>query len=468
MKKAHIALIIVLVSLLFIVSGCKQKECKVDVDCQQDHFSGRCVASECSYIPIPNECGNDRCEAGVGENECSCPQDCGFCDGPAQGTQYLELGCDVSNQCTTDLMTGNQQLKTHTSQELRSAGDVFRVESQLNDPFNVKRDQMDVLVYLTTRASTNSGHIIEGIDIEAKGEDGRTIILASKSISKPILDVGRDNGVSLDVRLDFATGLVEESVRDIRMKVRYKYVQTTSSGSLERTPSPLTNILRNVEFTYVIPTATYACPASCDDGNPGTNDVCDASTDFFCVNVPKAGVCGNFVCDDDENSCNCETDCGVCSKETAFLRYACEQSQCKASVKSGISKSAQTIGPVEFGQSGFQVRTTYTYSVPFDASVDTVLVRFEVVQMSEDIGKITIKEVRASEAGVLLGRSQSSQELTTVGGTVEIRVPLDLISDAQSEKIVLVEGDYEYTRNGQAQPLTQFRKSLNKATYLSP
>lgn len=55
-----------------------------------------------------------------------------------------------------------------------------------------------------------------------------------------------------------------------------------------------------------------ACPSSCDDGNPCTNDSCSADTDFKCVHQATAPCCGNGLCEENEDSANiCPEDCTV-------------------------------------------------------------------------------------------------------------------------------------------------------------
>ena len=54
------------------------------------------------------------------------------------------------------------------------------------------------------------------------------------------------------------------------------------------------------------------CPASCDDNNTCTNDVCSAGTNFKCEHRPVANCCGNGICEPSEDVNNiCPQDCTV-------------------------------------------------------------------------------------------------------------------------------------------------------------
>lgn len=54
------------------------------------------------------------------------------------------------------------------------------------------------------------------------------------------------------------------------------------------------------------------CPASCDDGNPCTNDVCSKETDYKCKAISISNCCGNKTCELPEVYETCSADCPNC------------------------------------------------------------------------------------------------------------------------------------------------------------
>src|SRR3989338_3081341 len=54
------------------------------------------------------------------------------------------------------------------------------------------------------------------------------------------------------------------------------------------------------------------CPASCDDRNACTEDICSAATDYECKALPVANCCGNETCESPEAYESCFADCPNC------------------------------------------------------------------------------------------------------------------------------------------------------------
>ncbi len=51
------------------------------------------------------------------------------------------------------------------------------------------------------------------------------------------------------------------------------------------------------------------CPASCDDNDPCTEDICNAETDYECEHNPIVPCCGNNICEKEESYETCSIDC---------------------------------------------------------------------------------------------------------------------------------------------------------------
>ena len=441
--------------------ACSENVCEVDTDCQKDHFTGRCTNNNCTYTPIPNECGNDACESSAGENSCTCPSDCGVCEGSVPDAPSLTLTCDSTNTCESDLAT--QELQTHTSAGLRGAGDTFTIISTYNNPFNVRRDTLDMTLYISQPNAANSNHRITTIELAAETLDRQTVILASETINKPLFGTGRDNAITHALKFDFPTSDIEDTLRTIKMTINYAYTSTTGTTQVQRT-GQLINQLRNVELTYVVTGATYACPP-CDDGNDGTADICDASTNYFCTHQPISGACGNFICDTGENSCTCATDCGTCERQTTYLRYACEESACRASVKDDLSVTVERIFDPR-PLSGFELSNTYTYNNPFDTTTDKINLELQLQETQPDVESVTITAVRVLQGTTIIGELEQQFALTQ-GTPTTIPVPLDPLAEPETDTVLSLRVEYTAVRGGTAQN-SQFTKTLNRAVYLSP
>lgn len=61
-------------------------------------------------------------------------------------------------------------------------------------------------------------------------------------------------------------------------------------------------------YLFLIP----SCPASCDDGNPCTQDTCSKETNYKCKTEPIPNCCGNKICETPEVYETCALDCPNC------------------------------------------------------------------------------------------------------------------------------------------------------------
>ncbi len=87
MKKRLLICFTVIMVLGLFLSGCAEKECKVAEDCMSKTcFNAKCKENACTYSPIAECCGNERCDQSESYEGCSvdCPN------------------CDDNNECTTD------------------------------------------------------------------------------------------------------------------------------------------------------------------------------------------------------------------------------------------------------------------------------------------------------------------------------------------------------------------------------
>ncbi|MFW6449802.1 MAG: hypothetical protein ACOCZ6_02000 [Nanoarchaeota archaeon] len=102
-------LILVLLLVMFMISGCEEPECEKVADCPvEECFEYDCVEGECEKTTIDDCCGNNICEEDYDQNYCNCPEDCTpeTCEGKIvldeeldETTKYLKEMC-MDDECT--------------------------------------------------------------------------------------------------------------------------------------------------------------------------------------------------------------------------------------------------------------------------------------------------------------------------------------------------------------------------------
>ncbi len=448
--------------LLLLVVACSKAECKTASDCTgkpSSAFTPRCDEEKlCQYTPIPNTIGNGQCE--TGENQCTAPADCmPLCQGKVAGSNSLVQKC-VNNECVQDVTSSKGVLVTS---EASSAGDKFKIDTEYNLPFNLKKDLFTTTIGLTASAQ-NKDHIITRAEITAQTKEKRTVTLARKDINKPLFNGGT---VLEEFILDFPAD-IEGDLTTVALVVNYDY-NTVSSG--KKTPKQGTaKITYREKLTYVNPNTIPSCPSpteaakKCDDKNAGTRDTCDSATGF-CKHEPLPGVCGNFKCDTTENRCNCAQDCGTCSGSAgAYTDYSCRGGQCLTSLKSGVAPDAQSIfddrniGPVH-------LNNNYKFKTPFNTKKDKLDIDFKIYQQDPTVTRVVIETVRVLQGQQQLAEANVNLELdTTSAKTASIQLPAP--TDAEEETNPSINVWYMYVQNEQEKRGT-FQKALGKITLIA-
>lgn len=137
----------------------------------------------CKHEPIPNMCGNGKCDGA--ENKCTCPQDCGVCSGSA-GT-FLEYSCEGSN-CVTQMKAGATQ-QPSTLFDDRSLGPVqLNNNYKFKNPFNIKTDEFELDFKLYRVDPAVSGVKIDTVRI-LEGQEQLAEIAVGKELSEKITEV---------------------------------------------------------------------------------------------------------------------------------------------------------------------------------------------------------------------------------------------------------------------------------------
>lgn len=429
---------VLFVLLLFLVAcgSSGVERCSSAADCTSklpSAFRASCVDRECMYTPIPGARGNGICEAG--EDKCTVPQDCGVCIGNVAGSKWLVQSC-VNNVCLPDVASPKP---IYQSEDYSGFGDKFRIDTVYSSPFNMKKDLLTVIIALSDQNEYNSDHRIESISVEGTTADRRSVSLADQAIDRPLW---KGYSVSSNIVLDFPSSVVEGELSNIVLKVKYSYVSRGSpqERSMQvRLPS---------KFYYVYPDVVYPCPSSCDDGNPGTRDYCSAQTGYFCRHDPIAGVCGNYICDSNENKCTCPADCGPCSGSVGtHVELTCKSNACVGRLKPGAVINPNTIlDERRIGNVDLTVK--YQFNDPFNTASDKFVIDFDAD------GPFTIDTVRVMERSQIL----AEKSVNKPAGKVEISVPS--LPTPEEEHTVSVDVWYSGDREG------HYSKSLGKITFI--
>jgi len=451
--KKRLLIVLLIIGLLFLV-GCK-KECKDDIDCEKAFHTAQCLDNKCVYTPIPGECGNLRCEPEFGESPANCEIDCGECSGKTG--DYLEW-MNIQGECLEGIKTQKPIIMTD---EVSAGGDRFRITTSYNEPFNLKKDLFTLQLSLISQGKLNSNEKITGLTLIGTTKDRRTITLAEKMIDRPIFQ-GQD--ILENLKIAFPSAEKEGEFKSIELKVNFAYSVRSGSRVIPKT-AIFSNKYRTVsEFPWADPKTTYPCPASCDDGNPGTQDSCIGG---FCEHTPIPNACGNHVCDAGfENKCTCPGDCGPCSGPAgAYTTYTCQANNCVAQIVPGLAVNPQSLFD-DRNLNVFHLQNTYSYNQPFNTQDDKIDLNFQLYDRDEGVSGIKITSIRLLESTNVIATSDKPLNLGSVGsgGTIQLTIPKQSVPE--SEKSVLIRVDYEYDRNGVQK--SQYTKSLGKITFISP
>lgn len=450
------------VILLLILAACSSAECKKDLDCTAkplSAFTPSCAEGKCQYNPIPNVCGNEKCDAN--ENKCSCPNDCGTCAGAVPNSQYLSQQC-ANKECIVDVKT--ELVKpAFAGQESSSVGDKFKIDTSYSQPFNLKRDTFGLTITLSLPSAQNFEHKILRAEMTAQTKDKRTITLISKDINKPLWVLG--STLQEELVLDFPTPELEGELNNIALKVFYEYIQKQAGKPVKKQSNFQTTF--KDKFIFVKPSAQYSCPpaSACDDKNPGTRDTCSQQTNFFCKNEPIPNACGNFVCDSNENKCGCPADCGPCQGSAGnFLDYTCKANTCAAVLKSGVTIEPnslfddRSLGPI-------QLNNNYKFNNPLNIKTDKITLEFKIYRKDPSVENVIIETVRLLEGQQQLAEVTPNQQLSEQQTSVQVSIPTT--AEPEEDHNLVLGIWYKYDQSGTTRQ-GNFQKPLGKITLVNP
>ncbi|MEM3154373.1 MAG: hypothetical protein QW165_02270 [Candidatus Woesearchaeota archaeon] len=458
MEKRSLAFILS-IALLLILAGCGG-ECKTAADCKgkpASAFKAECTDKKCVYTPIPNVCGNGKCE--TGEDRGNCEIDCGPCKGAVPGSKYL-FYTKVGDKCLEDVEAGRIK-PVYSTAEIPSGGDRFKIDTVYNQPFNLKRDTFGITITLGEQGAANRDERIVSAELTATTKDRRTITIARQTIDKYLWTAG--SALKEDIILDFPTVELEGELSNLILKIQYEY-SIIQAGKKTQKQGILQNRYKE-NFFFVKPSTAYPCPASCDDKNPGTRDFCGPQTNYFCRHEPIPNMCGNGKCDGAENKCTCPQDCGVCAGSAGtYLEYKCEGSMCVTQLKAGTTQQPSTlfddrsIGPV-------QLNNNYKFKNPFNIKTDKFEFDFKIYRIDPAVSNVKIDTIRLLEGQEQITEVNVGKELSDKTTTVEATIPS--IAEPEEEHNILLGVWYSYTQNNQEKQ-GSYQKPLGKITLINP
>jgi hypothetical protein len=406
------------------------------------------------YTPIPNECGNTLCDGT--ENKCTCAQDCGKCEG--KSGKYLAQQCNAQQQCVEDIPETAQKPITQT-RELTASGARIGVTTTFNQPFNLKKDQVELEFSLNALAQGMSDVKITRLQLTGTTPDKRTIQLADKTTNRQIYDRAKEQLI-----IDFPTADKDGELANLNLKIYLDYT-LTSGGTVTPKSTTVQQSYQPLKFVWAMPEQPPGCPASCDDSNPATQDACGPETNYFCEHRPVLGVCGNGICDGSKNSCTCPQDCGPCTGSTTYLSRSCIGTACAYQVKQGITVQQQSLfddrnlGP-------FHLQNTYSFPKPFNAKKDAFTFAFILYSMQESVSSVTLKNARLLEGTQDVASAGIGQEFTAAGQNASITITLQP-SVAEQERSLVLHVWYDYVQGGTTKQ-GEYTQALGKIPIVNP
>jgi len=184
----------------------------------------------CVYSPIANKCGNYKCD--VSEDKCTCPIDCGPCDG-AVGS-YMQYSC-VAKKCQATLDPKVETVKQVTKELSKTVGPyLLKHEIVYNTPYiNLQKDTIAFNIILANPGKSVGALKIKSISIFKDSTSRWMKLTVSASLAKI------DDVFYINLPLKSVPVLEEEALGALKFKVDYEYpvqsgdTATTKVGTYE-------------------------------------------------------------------------------------------------------------------------------------------------------------------------------------------------------------------------------------------
>lgn len=437
--------------------------------CGEPEPQGVCPAS-CDDNDV---CTKDVCSKDTGF-QCrntpieGCNPACGApCTG--QAGKYMTMQCDVeAKKCAADVSKSLKVSPVPILLEQLLKGFNFRVEMVMNQPFNMQRDTVQMKISSTAIPAGVSSLKIKSAELSGLNAAKQTLIIARKDIGKTIYS--SSDIVSDEMRVDFPTADYDGIFTGLKLTVYVEYSQLVY-GKMQSFEDKVQMLIRSQSLEWLRPTITPKCPASCDDNDPATDDSCSQATGYFCVHTPKAGVCGNQVCDSGEDKCACPEDCGPCSGDaSANMVYQCSSSnQCVTLLKPGVQQPVSVFDDRNLNI--FHIQGTFSYNNPLNVKADTFSAEFKLFNIGALYQNVKIATVKLMDMDKEIASVDPNRVFTSVGDTFTAELPITSFAGTEEDKSVTLKVWYEYDQmagNVSTHKLGNYAKGLGKITLVNP
>lgn len=219
-------------------------------------------------------------------------------------------------------------------------------------------------------------------------------------------------------------------------------------------------ILLAVSLIFLISCTKAECKT--DSGCLEKTCAVASCTDKQCKYTATKNCCGNQVKEKIEdqkpgNKCTCPADYGRCdgkvqltkgsrSYDAKYLKYFCENEECKSGVPSEDIAAKTLIDERDF--KFFKVETTVKFNDPFDIGKDRFNFRMTITNDNEDIVfPIKMNKIILKDGEIFLGEKDLDLFLNGVGESINFNVPLsyELVQPEESRGLTY-KINYEYTK----------------------
>ncbi len=461
LKKTFSKKLFFLILLLIIVAGCGDK-CILESEWDSP---GRCFSYSCSKAtgynvnPIPIDgctCGDKTCDASIGENSCTCIEDCGpVCGTKKQPNEFLKEQCFDKNtgalcknmnkdspcECLLDI---DQEKIEQKSESINIANpSIASIEGKLayQQPLDLKKSMFNVEFYLK-KWNTNIKNLeVKSIEIFGN-QAGKEIKLGSLDINQKIWDEN-----NLVKRKIIPSGIKDFSSGQLtNIKIIISGVYDFGAKEL---PFKTQQILQGSTLDYVKASKEVKCVSTaCNDDNSATKDICAISGTAFCRYEPISGKCGNYECEATENKCTCPQDCGNCEGSVGKYMYKdCSSNSCVAKLNAKIDDQISQTKVIDVNIPMYKLTNEVTYKEPWvDISDSQISFNIVLKENTNPLGRIKISSISVFEGDIRWLKIPASGSLNNRNDATNIdvklkNIPMQEYKDINRLKFVI---EYEY------------------------